>query len=88
MPKACTRGWCCIVGAAILLLAMGYDVLSMNANNLSRVKLAVRNFSLEDAKRMLKKAMSLPNSAAVLDLLERKLTAVGLGHYVHSELDR
>lgn len=74
-------------GAAILLLAMGYDVLSMNANNLSRVKLAVRNFTLEQAQKILKKAMSLPNSAAVVDLLERKLTAVGLRDYVHHQLD-
>lgn len=74
-------------GAAILLLAMGYDVLSMNANSLSRVKLAVQHFSLDEAKKVLKKAMTLPNSAAVVALLEKKLTAVGMGHYVHSQLD-
>ncbi len=74
-------------GAAILLLAMGYDMLSMNANSLSRVKLAVQHFTLADARKVLKKAMTLPNSAAVHELLEKRLTAVGMGHYVHRKLD-
>ena len=38
---------------AVLCLAMGYDVLSMNSTNLPRVKWVIRNISMTQARRWL-----------------------------------
>ena len=44
-------------GAAVLLTAMGYDVLSMNATNLLKVKWVIRSFSMESARKILSEAL-------------------------------
>ncbi|HUH37197.1 MAG TPA: phosphoenolpyruvate--protein phosphotransferase, partial [Spongiibacteraceae bacterium] len=46
-------------GAALLLLAMGYDMLSMNASNLPRVKSAIRGIRFADAQALLARVMTL-----------------------------
>ena len=46
-------------GAAILLMAMGYDVLSMNASNLPKVKSVIRRISLSRAEELLAEVMPL-----------------------------
>ena len=38
---------------ALLLVAMGYDMLSMSASNLARVKSTLRRFSRADADALL-----------------------------------
>jgi phosphotransferase system enzyme I (PtsP) len=52
-------------GAAILLLAMGYDVLSMNATNLPKVKSAIRGVSLAEADALLQEVMAQPDAESV-----------------------
>ena len=65
-------------GAAILLIAMGYDVLSMNATNLPKVKAVIRNISFQQAGEILEEAMSLDSSHHVQEMLEDKLNEAGV----------
>jgi phosphotransferase system enzyme I (PtsP) len=64
--------------AAILLLAMGYDILSMNATNLPRVKSAIRSISMASAKALLDSAMKMDSSLKVRELLEQALDDAGI----------
>ena len=64
-------------GAAVLLMAMGYDVLSMNATNLPRVKKVIRGITLEQAENLLDEVMAQEDSAAVSRCLERMLEEGG-----------
>jgi phosphotransferase system enzyme I (PtsP) len=65
-------------GAALLLVAMGYDILSMNANTLPKVKSVVRHFSKVQAQTLLEAAMSLDNSQEIKDLLDKALEDAGM----------
>ncbi len=64
--------------AAILLMAMGYDVLSMNATTLPKVKAVIRNVSMSQAKALLKKVMVMESSAQVTEFMEQALSEVGV----------
>ncbi|WP_240484781.1 putative PEP-binding protein, partial [Pseudoponticoccus marisrubri] len=46
-------------GGALLLVAMGYDVLSMNATNLPRVKAALRAVTKTDMNHLLEQSLNL-----------------------------
>lgn len=70
--------------AAILLLAMGYDVLSMNATSLPRVKKALRAISRDDAADLLGRVMALHDSAEIQKLLEADLVERGLQQFIHN----
>ncbi len=63
--------------AAVLLLAMGYDVLSMNASSLLRVKSVLRNISLDDARELLREVLSMESSEQVRHLLRERLGDTG-----------
>lgn len=65
-------------GAAVLLLAMGYDILSMNATSLPRVKSVLRAIRLSDAKALLHQALTREHTHEVHELLEDMLGAVGM----------
>lgn len=72
--------------AAVLLLAMGYDVLSMNATSLPRVKKALRNFHMSEARSLLEEVMALDDSAAIHARLEAFLAAHGMRKFIHHPL--
>ena len=59
--------------AAVLLLAMGYDVLSMNATSLPRVKRAIRAITAADARRVWGEVRALESGVEVRDRLDRFL---------------
>ena len=63
--------------AAVLLMAMGYDVLSMNATNLPKVKKVIRNITLEQAEELLDEVMSQEDTESVMRCLERGLEKGG-----------
>ncbi len=69
---------------AILLLAMGYDVLSMNATSLLRVKKAVRHIHHAEACVVLEEVMAMEDAADVVQRLDQLMTQRGLGKIVHS----
>lgn len=64
--------------ASFLLVAMGYDVLSMSATNLLRVKSAIRSISLADAKILLNEVMKLPDVESVNHCLDIAFKQAGL----------
>ncbi len=66
-------------GGALLLLAMGYDVLSMNAINLPKVKSAIRGVTLAQARQLLDAVMQLEEPEAIEQLIRSKLKEAGLG---------
>lgn len=57
--------------AAILLMAMGYDVLSMSATSLPKVKAVIRNITFEQAQDMLNQVIVLPHADAVIQTMSR-----------------
>lgn len=65
-------------GAAILLMAMGYDVLSMNATNLPKVKSVIRSISLEDAKALLREVMLMINAEQIRQRVDQALRDAGV----------
>jgi phosphotransferase system enzyme I (PtsP) len=70
--------------AALLLLAMGVDSLSMSAASLLRVKWVVRSFTLSQAQTLLDEAWELEDGGAVRALLQASLEAAGLGGLIHA----
>jgi phosphotransferase system enzyme I (PtsP) len=61
-----------------LLLAMGFDALSMNSAALPRVKWVIRNFTLQRAKILLKDVLAYENASLIRQALETSLREVGL----------
>ena len=71
-------------GAAILLMAMGYDVLSMNINALSRVKSVIRNVTIKQTKLLLEKVMQAEDSEEVKSLIDMELYNAGVERLLRS----
>lgn len=71
-------------GAAVLLLAMGYDVLSMNSTSLLRVKKALCNVRVDEARQLLDEVMEMERSSEVYSKLSEFLKAHGMGNFVHA----
>lgn len=65
-------------GAAMLLMAMGYDVLSMNATNLPKVKSVIRGVTMAQGEQLLKEVMSLPDADEINRCIERHLKNAGV----------
>jgi len=63
---------------AILLMAMGYHVLSMNATHLLRVKWVIRNIKRSDARRVLARVMRMDTADEVLPFLQEEMARMGL----------
>ena len=68
--------------AALLLLGMGFDVLSMNATSLPRVKKALRSVTRAEAAALVSEVRGLDNSTQVRHRLEGLLNDRGLGQFV------
>lgn len=65
-------------GGALLLMAMGYDVLSMNATNLPKIKSAIRGVSKIEADELLQQVMGMDDADEIHHLLRRRLRELGL----------
>jgi phosphotransferase system enzyme I (PtsP) len=74
-------------GGAVLLLAMGYNVLSMNATSLPKVKQALRNVRLSEARDLLKEVRLLDCALEVNARLEHFLTTHGMEKFIHSPVE-
>ncbi len=70
--------------AAILLLGMGIDSLSMSVGSLPRVKWAIRSFSSTQARQLLEEALALDDAASIRRLAHDTLERVGLGGLVRA----
>jgi phosphotransferase system enzyme I (PtsP) len=65
-------------GAAILLMAMGFDVLSMNATNLPKVKSVIRSVTLEQARLLLAEVMEMTYAEQIQARVIRALREAGV----------
>lgn len=65
--------------AALLLLGMGIDSLSMDASSLPRVKWAIRNVTNQQACELVNRALEMEDEASVHLLLNTALKRAGLG---------
>ncbi|NKC00354.1 MAG: phosphoenolpyruvate--protein phosphotransferase [Pseudomonadales bacterium] len=63
---------------AVLLMAMGYHVLSMNATHLPKVKWVIRNIKRSDARRMLARVLRMDNTQDIERFMDEQLRNVGL----------
>ena len=70
--------------AALLLAAMGYDSLSMNATNLLMVKWALNTFAMAKAKRILSKVLEMDNAYLIKNYVDEQLRKEGLGAIVRA----
>ncbi|MNM88356.1 Phosphoenolpyruvate-protein phosphotransferase [compost metagenome] len=68
--------------AAILLMAMGFDSLSMNATNLPKVKWMLRQINMSKARELLSEAMSHDNPQVIHSSLQLALKNLGLARMI------
>ena len=67
---------------AVLLTAMGYQVLSMNATHLLKVKWVIRSIPLADSKKMLAAVLAMECAEDVVAYMRDKLIAAGVGRVI------
>ena len=67
---------------AVLLMAMGYHVLSMNATHLPTVKWVIRNIKRRDARRILARVLKMDTADEVSRYVNRQLVDAGLERVV------
>lgn len=65
--------------AAVLLMAMGVDMLSMSATNLLKVKWTLRRINMDKAREILAEVMTMDNAQVIRSALELALCREGLG---------
>ncbi|OUS24065.1 phosphoenolpyruvate--protein phosphotransferase [Gammaproteobacteria bacterium 45_16_T64] len=68
--------------SAVLLMAMGYETLSMSASSLLRVKWVLRKISYERSKEMLGEIWKMDNAAVIQSHLDYVLEKEGLGGFI------
>jgi len=69
---------------AVLLMAMGYHVLSMNATHLPKVKWVIRNIRRSDARRILARVLKMDTAEEVSRYVNQQLVDAGLDRVVPS----
>ena len=69
--------------AAVLLMAMGFDSLSMNATNLPKVKWMLRQIHLSKAKELLAQLMNNDNPQVISSSLQLALKNLGLSRMIN-----
>jgi len=70
--------------AVILLIAMGFDALSMSSRVLPRIKWVIRSISMKQAKDVLEKVLPHENPAKTRFYLEQLLEETGLGGLIRA----
>jgi phosphotransferase system, enzyme I, PtsP len=69
---------------AILLLAMGYDKLSMNPHNIARIKWVIRHINYQQTKLILAEVLAFTTAKQVHSYLNEQLEMLGLGGFVRA----
>ena len=70
--------------AVILLLAIGFDTLSMSATRLPRIKWVIRNFTMENAKILLEEVLAMDDPVEIRGHMEAALDKAGLGGLIRA----
>lgn len=69
-------------GCALLLLAMGYDSLSMNASQLLKVKAALRQHRILFARQLLNEVLAMDNGQVIASYMDLQMRKAGLGDLI------
>ncbi|MGV2871715.1 phosphoenolpyruvate--protein phosphotransferase [Colwellia sp. E150_009] len=69
---------------ALLLLAMGFDKLSMNGHNIARIKWVIRHVNYERAKIILSDTLKLTTAKQVHSYLNEQLEQLDLGGFIRA----
>jgi phosphotransferase system enzyme I (PtsP) len=70
--------------AVILLIAMGFDTLSMNSASLPRIKWVIRNIAIANARKILAEVLEFEHPAEIRLHLEKALETEGLGSLIRA----
>jgi phosphotransferase system enzyme I (PtsP) len=70
--------------AAVLLMAMGFDVLSMTSASLLLVKHALTNFDMSHAQEVLANVLEMDNAYLIRNYVDDEMRKAGLGKIVRS----
>jgi phosphotransferase system enzyme I (PtsP) len=70
--------------AALVLLGLDVDSLSMSVSNIARVKWVIRSFSRAEARDLLEQALKLEEPRAIRDMYNNVLEQGGLGGLVRA----
>ena len=70
--------------AVIILLAMGFDTLSMNSSSLPRIKWVIRNTSITNARKILANVLELEHPSEIRRYLQKTLEDQGLGSLIRA----
>jgi phosphotransferase system enzyme I (PtsP) len=71
-------------GAAVLLVAMGFDVLSMNAAALLKVKSVIRSLTLKAAQDLLDQVMNMDDAQMIRSAVDLALYNAGVDRLLRS----
>jgi len=71
-------------GAAILLMAMGFDILSMNASTLLKVKAVIRSITLDAAKTLLDEVMQMCDAQSIRRRVDLAMYSAGVDRLLRS----
>ena len=71
-------------GAAVLLLAMGFDTLSMNASALLKVKSVIRSVNLDAAQDLLDQVMQMEDAQTIRSAVDLTLYNAGVDRLLRS----
>ncbi|HAK16307.1 MAG TPA: phosphoenolpyruvate-protein phosphotransferase PtsP, partial [Acinetobacter junii] len=70
--------------SAILLMAMGFNTLSMSSSNILRVRKAICHVPMADAKQLLDNVLQMNNPLVIKSWLEHYFKTHGLADMVKS----
>ena len=70
--------------AVIVLLAMGFDTLSMNSSSLPRIKWVIRNMSIANSRKILADVLAFDHPAEIRLYLQKALENEGLGGLIRA----
>lgn len=71
---------------AILMMGMGFDVLSMSSSNILRIRKTLNHVPLSDAQRLLQEVLKMDSAPVVKSWLEHYLIRQGLSDMVKSSV--
>ncbi len=71
--------------AAVLLMGMGFDVLSMNSTNLPKVKWVLRAFTQARARELVDEALAMDSAEAISEFMRGVLIEQGLGRVIRPD---
>ena len=73
--------------SAVLLMAMGYDELSMNSPNLLQVKAAIRQIAIPQAMEILDEVLRMDNAYLIRNHVDERLRDLGLARVLRRQGD-